>query len=38
MSHELYNLGHMFEAAVAYYQATGKRAFLEMYSQRRPDR
>jgi DUF1680 family protein len=30
MSHELYNLGHMFEAAVAYYQATGKRAFLEI--------
>ncbi len=30
MSHELYNLGHMFEAAVAYYQATGKHAFLEI--------
>ena len=29
-SHELYNLGHMFEGAVAYYQATGKRAFLDV--------
>jgi DUF1680 family protein len=29
-SHELYNAGHMYEAAVAYYQATGKRAFLEV--------
>ncbi|WP_228845428.1 glycoside hydrolase family 127 protein [Phototrophicus methaneseepsis] len=29
-SHELYNLGHMYEAAVAYYQATGKRAFLDV--------
>jgi len=28
LSHELYNLGHMYEAAVAYYQATGKRNFL----------
>ncbi|MBD3413656.1 MAG: glycoside hydrolase family 127 protein [Candidatus Aminicenantes bacterium] len=28
-SHELYNVGHMYEAAVAYYQATGKRKFLE---------
>jgi DUF1680 family protein len=28
-SHELYNVGHMYEAAVAYYQATGKRNFLE---------
>lgn len=27
--HELYCLGHMIEAAVAYYQATGKRKFLE---------
>lgn len=27
-SHELYNVGHMYEAAVAYYQATGKRKFL----------
>ena len=23
-SHELYNLGHLFEAAAAHYQATGK--------------
>jgi len=30
MSHELYNLGHMFEGAVAYYQATGKRTFLDV--------
>ncbi|GAB4525529.1 MAG: glycoside hydrolase family 127 protein [Anaerolineae bacterium] len=30
MSHELYNLGHMFEAATAYYRATGKRTFLEI--------
>lgn len=29
-SHELYNLGHMYEGAVAYFQATGKRAFLEV--------
>lgn len=29
-SHELYNVGHMYEAAVAYYQATGKRAFLNV--------
>jgi len=29
-SHELYNLGHMYEAAVAYYQATGKRKFLDI--------
>jgi len=28
--HELYCAGHMFEAAVAYYQATGKRKFLEV--------
>ena len=28
-SHELYNAGHMYEAAVAYYQATGKHAFLD---------
>ncbi len=27
-SHELYNAGHMYEAAVAYFQATGKRKFL----------
>ena len=24
-SHELYNMGHMYEGAVAYYRATGKR-------------
>lgn len=29
-SHELYNVGHMYEAAVAYYLATGKRNFLEI--------
>jgi DUF1680 family protein len=29
-SHELYNVGHMYEAAVAYYQATGKRKFLDV--------
>lgn len=29
-SHELYNVGHMYEAAVAYWQATGKRAFLNI--------
>jgi DUF1680 family protein len=30
MSHELYNVGHLYEAAVAYYQATGKRSLLEV--------
>jgi uncharacterized protein len=30
LSHELYNLGHMYEAAVAYYQATGKRSLLDI--------
>jgi uncharacterized protein len=30
MSHELYNVGHMYEAAVAHYLATGKRNFLEV--------
>lgn len=30
LSHELYNLGHMFEAGVAYYQATGKRSLLNV--------
>ena len=30
LSHELYNLGHMAEAAVAHYQATGKRNFLDI--------
>ena len=29
-NHELYCAGHMFEAAVAHYQATGKRTFLEV--------
>jgi DUF1680 family protein len=29
-SHELYNLGHLYEAAVAYYQATGKRKLLDV--------
>ena len=29
-SHELYDLGHMCEAAVAHYQATGKRNFLDI--------
>lgn len=29
-SHELYNAGHLYEAAVAYYQATGKRCLLEV--------
>ncbi|HDZ41515.1 MAG TPA: glycoside hydrolase family 127 protein [Bacteroidetes bacterium] len=30
LSHELYNLGHMYEAAVAHFQATGKRNFLDI--------
>ncbi|MFI1773492.1 glycoside hydrolase family 127 protein [Thalassobellus citreus] len=30
LSHELYNLGHMVEGAVAHYQATGKRSFLDI--------
>jgi DUF1680 family protein len=30
MSHELYNVGHMYEAAVAHYQATGKRTLLDV--------
>jgi hypothetical protein len=29
-SHELYDLGHLFEAAVAHYQATGKRTLLDV--------
>lgn len=29
-SHELYNIGHMYEAAVAHYRATGKRNFLDV--------
>ena len=28
MSHELYNLGHLYEAAAAHYQATGKTSLL----------
>ncbi len=28
--HELYCLGHLLEGAIAYYQATGKRKFLDM--------
>ncbi len=30
VSHEFYNLGHMLEAAIAHYQATGKRNFLDI--------
>ena len=29
-SHELYNMGHMYEAAIAYYQATGKDKLLKV--------
>lgn len=29
VSHELYNMGHLYEAAVAHYQATGKRGLLD---------
>jgi len=29
-SHELYNVGHSYEAAVAYFQATGKRSLLDI--------
>ena len=29
-SHELYNLGHLFEAAAAHHQATGKRTLLDV--------
>ncbi len=29
-SHELYNIGHLYEAAVAHYQATGKRSLLDI--------
>ncbi len=29
-SHELYNSGHMYEAAVAHFQATGERTFLDV--------
>jgi DUF1680 family protein len=30
LSHELYNSGHLFEAAAAHYQATGKRSLLDI--------
>ena len=30
LSHELYNLGHLYEAAVAHYQATGSRTLLDV--------
>lgn len=30
LSHEFYNLGHMVDGAVAHYQATGKRNFLDI--------
>lgn len=30
LSHEFYNLGHMIEGAVAHYQATGRRNFLDI--------
>jgi DUF1680 family protein len=30
LSHELYNLGHMVEGAIAHYQATGKTTFLNI--------
>jgi len=29
-SHELYNMGHLYESAVAHYQATGKRSLLDV--------
>ncbi len=29
-SHELYNMGHMYEGAVAYFHATGKRKWLDI--------
>ncbi|MCF8227151.1 MAG: glycoside hydrolase family 127 protein [Bacteroidales bacterium] len=29
-SHEFYNAGHMYEAAVAHFRATGKRSFLDV--------
>ncbi|HMP30031.1 MAG TPA: glycoside hydrolase family 127 protein, partial [Saprospiraceae bacterium] len=30
LSHELYNLGHLYEAAAAHFKATGKRTFLDI--------
>ncbi|GAB3899502.1 glycoside hydrolase family 127 protein [Larkinella knui] len=29
-SHELYNVGHLYEAAIAHFQATGKRSLLDI--------
>ena len=33
LSHELYNMGHFYEAAVAHYQATGKKTMLNIATQ-----
>ncbi len=30
LSHELYNMGHLYEATAAHYQATGKRSLLDV--------
>lgn len=30
VSHELYNVGHMYEASVAHYEATGSKTFLDV--------
>ncbi len=30
LSHELYNMGHLYEAAIAYYNATGKKSLLNV--------
>jgi DUF1680 family protein len=30
LSHEIYNLGHLYEAGVAHFQATGKRSLLDV--------
>ncbi len=30
LSHELYDLGHLYESSVAHYQATGKRSYLDI--------
>lgn len=30
VNHELYNVGHLYEAAVAHYEATGKRTLLDL--------
>ena len=29
-SHELYNFGHLYEAAIAHFQATGRRTLLDV--------